>query len=75
MSRHPDQGRTRVRIARHNTRLACGCDISAGDLVVSYSRNRWTCISHTNARVRVAGQAPRRGAATISQVLADEARR
>jgi hypothetical protein len=68
-------GRVRIRKARRASRLACGHFVQVGALIVSHNKRRWTCIDCAVARIRVAGQARRRGAWTVGEVLEDEAQR
>ena len=67
--------RTRVRKARRASLLGCGHHVRVGDLIVSYSRGPWQCITCSLARIRAGGQRPRRGAHTIEAALEDERRR
>jgi hypothetical protein len=72
-------GRQRVPQRRTLTEprtLSCGCTVPAGGEAVRRAQGRpWTCLSHYDGLVRAGGQAPRRGAASVPEVLADEARR
>jgi hypothetical protein len=63
--------RTRVlEVPRH---LGCGCSGQPGDTVYQDGRGRpWLCATHCRAKVR--DYPPQRGAATVAQVLAAEAR-
>jgi len=67
--------RTRVRKARRASLLGCGHHVRVGDLIVSYSRGPWQCITCSLARIRAGGQRPRRGAHSIEAALEDERRR
>jgi hypothetical protein len=64
--------RTRVlEVPRH---LACGCYGQPGDTVTQDGRGRpWLCVQHSRAKVR--DFEPRRGAATVQEILAAEAHR
>ena len=58
--------RIRVRVAGCASLLSCGHEVQEGEQIVSRNRGPWLCLSCALAT---------RGARTVRQVLADEARR
>ena len=71
-----DPKRVRVRQARKTGLLACRHWAYAGSTqIVSVNRGAWICEPCYNAPLKIAGQAKRRGMASVPEILADEQRR